>query len=237
MRVTAPLRARDRDIAKFLDAHQGWIEDRLSRRPAHVAFNDGAVIPFRGMPHAIRATGKVRGHVYITPSPPSGGEGRGEGTWALTPAENTSPPPPASRRPLPLSEEGEFSELPAILVPGLPEHLPRRLKTWLKAEARSAIEASLAARAHRLPQIAAVSLRDTTSRWGSCSATRRLSFSWRLILAPSQVLDYVAAHEAAHLIHMNHGPQFWALCENLAPQTKTARAWLKANGAGLHRFG
>ena len=192
------MRARDRDIAKFLDAHQGWIEDRLARRAPHVDFADGAVIPLKGVPHVIRATGKMRGHV------------------GLSATSETSP---------------------SILVPGLPDHLPRRLKNWLKAEARAAIDASLAGRADRLPKITAVSIRDTTSRWGSCSATRRLSFSWRLILAPPDVLDYVAAHEAAHLVHMNHGPQFWALCEELAPQTRTARAWLKASGAGLHRVG
>jgi predicted metal-dependent hydrolase len=80
-------------------------------------------------------------------------------------------------------------------------------------------------------------LRDTASRWGSCSSTGRLNFSWRLILAPPFVLDYLAAHEVTHIVHMNHSPLFWKLTRRLFPETDRAEAWLKANGAGLHRFG
>ena len=80
-------------------------------------------------------------------------------------------------------------------------------------------------------------MRDTVSRWGSCSATGALNFSWRLILAPPFVLDYLAAHEVAHLSHLNHSPKFWALARKLSPDTDRAEAWLKAHGASLHRFG
>ena len=79
--------------------------------------------------------------------------------------------------------------------------------------------------------------RDQTSRWGSCSSSGALSYSWRLILAPSDVLDYVAAHEVAHLAEMNHGPRFWKLVETHCAQTKTARHWLKQHGTSLHKFG
>ena len=79
-------------------------------------------------------------------------------------------------------------------------------------------------------------LRDQSSRWGSCSTTRVLSFSWRLILAPPHVLDYVAAHEVAHLAQMNHGPKFWALVARTMPQMEEARAWLRVYGMDLHRY-
>ena len=79
-------------------------------------------------------------------------------------------------------------------------------------------------------------VRDTRSRWGSCSARGTLSFSWRLILAPPLVLDYLVAHEVAHLCHMNHSAAFWAVTERLAPQIEEAEAWLKRNGQALHRY-
>ena len=81
-----------------------------------------------------------------------------------------------------------------------------------------------------------VVVRDQTSRWGSCSTARVLSFSWRLIFAPPFVLDYVAAHEVAHLKEMNHGPRFWALVRKTNPRMDEARRWLKRHGAELHRY-
>ncbi len=82
-----------------------------------------------------------------------------------------------------------------------------------------------------------LSVRDQSTRWGSCSTSGTLSFSWRLILAPPFVLDYVAAHEVAHLREMNHGPRFWRLVREAIPAMQKARAWLKTYGAELHRFG
>jgi predicted metal-dependent hydrolase len=81
-----------------------------------------------------------------------------------------------------------------------------------------------------------LSLRDTRSRWGSCSSRGGLSYSWRLILAPPDVLDYVAAHEVAHLAEMNHSPAFWALVARLCPGYQAPRGWLRREGAGLHRY-
>lgn len=79
----------------------------------------------------------------------------------------------------------------------------------------------------------AMSLRDTRSRWGSCTHDGRLMFSWRLAMAPPEVLDYVAAHEVAHLAHMDHSPRFWATVEALLPRHASQRAWLKTEGSGL----
>ena len=82
-----------------------------------------------------------------------------------------------------------------------------------------------------------VSIRDQASRWGSCSTTGVLSFSWRLILAPGHVLDYLAAHEVAHLVEMNHSPRFWRTVLGICADTHRAKAWLDAHGTELHRYG
>ena len=82
-----------------------------------------------------------------------------------------------------------------------------------------------------------VSVRDQTSRWGSCSTTGVLSYSWRLILAPPFVLDYLAVHEVAHLIEMNHSPRFWHLVNGVCSDTNRAKSWLDVHGTDLHRFG
>jgi predicted metal-dependent hydrolase len=81
-----------------------------------------------------------------------------------------------------------------------------------------------------------LTLRDTRSRWGSCSSAGALMYSWRLILAPPEVLDYVAAHEVAHLAQMNHSPAFWAEVARLCPSYPTHRTWLRRSGDTLHRY-
>jgi len=125
-----------------------------------------------------------------------------------------------------------------LLVGGQPEHVARRVRDFLAAEAKRELAARARDKAARLgARVAAVTVRDTRSRWGSCSSTGRLSFSWRLILTPDAVLDYVVAHEVAHLKEMNHSPRFWALCAGLTADVKAPRAWLRANGARLLRYG
>ncbi len=125
-----------------------------------------------------------------------------------------------------------------IHVGGRTEHAARRMLDFLKRQARRDLEArslEFAARLGLRPR--RITVRDTASRWGSCSSTRSLSFSWRLILAPAFVLDYVVAHEVAHLREMNHGPRFWKLAHELAGDVKRPQAWLRQHGAGLHRYG
>jgi predicted metal-dependent hydrolase len=126
-----------------------------------------------------------------------------------------------------------------LTVPGDPAHLSRRLTDYLKAEARREIGIRARDKAARIERrVAAVTLRDTRSRWGSCNSAGRLNFSWRLIMAPEFVLDYVVAHEVAHLAEMNHGPKFWRLCAQLSgADPTTARAWLKRHGPELHAYG
>ncbi|RYC32355.1 M48 family peptidase [Lichenibacterium minor] len=109
---------------------------------------------------------------------------------------------------------------------------------FLAAEARADLAAAVARHAAAVGRpVAGITLRDTRSRWGSCSSRGALNFSWRLILAPPVVLDYLAAHEVAHLVHMDHSEDFWRVTRRLAPRTDEAEAWLKRHGPGLHRYG
>jgi predicted metal-dependent hydrolase len=82
-----------------------------------------------------------------------------------------------------------------------------------------------------------ITLRDTRSRWGSCTVDGNLSYSWRLIFAPEQVADYVCAHEVAHLVEMNHSPEFWEIVEDFCPDYKKLRHWLRQNGKTLFQYG
>ena len=133
---------------------------------------------------------------------------------------------------------GKDEALPELVVPALPEHLARRLRDWLKAEARRDLGRAVKTHADRLGVTPMrLSVRDQASRWGSCSSRGNLNFSWRLILAPPEVLDYVAAHEVAHLLEMNHSKRFWSHVRVACPDMKNARRWLKANGHQLHRYG
>ena len=125
-----------------------------------------------------------------------------------------------------------------IHVAGSPEFLARRVTDWLKREARREIAARVAAKAERLGhQAGRIGLRDTRSRWGSCSSNGNLSFCWRLIMAPESVLDYVVAHEVAHLAVRDHSDRFWATVATLTENPVTARTWLRRHGEGLHRYG
>lgn len=124
-----------------------------------------------------------------------------------------------------------------IHVPGELPHLARRLTDWLKIAARQELTAASQRYAAAMDVgFRRITIRDQKSRWGSCSAAGDLSFSWRLILTPSHVLDYVAAHEVAHLKHMDHGPQFWRLVLRHCPEASRAKKWLKAHGQDVHRI-
>ena len=125
----------------------------------------------------------------------------------------------------------------AIWVRGREAHAPRRILDFLKREARKELEMRVLDHAARLEvKPSRITVRDTLSRWGSCSSSRALSFSWRLIMAPEFVLDYVVAHEVAHLREMNHSARFWAHVQSLAPNMDAAQTWLKANGRDLQRY-
>jgi hypothetical protein len=135
--------------------------------------------------------------------------------------------------------EGRSAVLAAgeLRVPGPAERAGSRAVSLLKALARDRLVAAAdrhAAVLRRAP--GSITLRDPVTRWGSCSATGDLMFSWRLIMAPPAVLDYVAAHEVAHLAEMNHGAAFWAAVARLCPGWRPLRVWLRREGPALHRY-
>jgi predicted metal-dependent hydrolase len=126
----------------------------------------------------------------------------------------------------------------SLSVAGDDAHIARRIHDFLKREAKADLETASRAAADRLGvKVRRVSIRDQSSRWGSCSSTGVLSYSWRLILAPPFVLDYLAAHEVAHLVEMNHSKRFWRLVDRICPNVTRAKTWLEVHGTDLHRYG
>ena len=145
---------------------------------------------------------------------------------------------PAQRRGVWL-EDGRLDNRgePLICVNAEPSFVARRVRDFLIKEAMRDLKSAVERHTGTLGlKHSRITLRDTTSRWGSCSSSGALSFSWRLILAPPFVLDYLAAHECAHLLHMNHSAKFWAAVARLTSETARAEAWLKAHGSSLLRF-
>ena len=133
---------------------------------------------------------------------------------------------------------GIVDEGTRLLIGGDAEFMERRLRDYLITRARREITMRARFYAAQLgKRIAAITIRDTTSRWGSCSTGGRLSFSWRLVMAPLYVLDYVVAHEVAHLIHMNHSADFWCEVEGLVGEHEAAKKWLVQHGGRLMRYG
>jgi predicted metal-dependent hydrolase len=125
-----------------------------------------------------------------------------------------------------------------ICVAGAAPHVGRRLGDYLRREAARDLETASRRVAEALGvTIRRVSVRDQSSRWGSCSSTGVVSYSWRLILAPPFVLNYLAVHEVAHLVEMNHSMRFWRLVMRHCPDAKRAKVWLDVHGADLHRYG
>ena len=118
------------------------------------------------------------------------------------------------------------------------QHRARRLTDWLKVEAARDLDASSRRHAANLGvEVTSISMRSQSTRWGSCSTTGKLNFNWRLILAPPFVLDYVAAHEVAHLLEMNHSPDFWNVVARTLPTMEEGREWLRVNGRQLMVYG
>jgi predicted metal-dependent hydrolase len=126
----------------------------------------------------------------------------------------------------------------ALIVQIARRDLSAAVRDYLRSEARSELRdraTTMAAQINR--PFRRLTVRDTSSRWGSCSWQGDLSFSWRLILTPEPVIDYMVAHEVSHLAHMNHSSRFWRQVEELAGDVEEAKAWLREHGAGLHRYG
>ena len=206
--LTMPQRGSLRDARAFAERHAAWIAARLGRLPEAIPFAPGSIAPLRGVDHVLTHRPKARGVAWSEPLD------------AETLAE--------------MDGGAEF----ALCVTGSVEHMHRRVSDFYKREARRDLEAAVARHTAALGLPArGVGLRDPVSRWGSCSATGSLNFSWRLIMAPPYVLDYLAAHEVAHLVHLDHSPRFWDLTHSLSGDVDRAEAWLTRQGAQLHKYG
>ena len=216
--LTIPAHTGLQEAGDFLARNFEWLQTRLARLPDAVPFADGVVMPLRGLEHEIRFVGTARRRGVVWTEAPEETQEAAAG-WE-GPGEPTSSP------------------LPRITVAGDTNHAPRRLKDWLIREARKDLTARSHWHAGKLGlTLKKISVRDQTTRWGSCSASGVLSYSWRVILAPPYVLDYLAAHEVAHLKEMNHSKRFWALVRETMPRMDEGRRWLRAHGNALHRYG
>ncbi|MCW6506809.1 M48 family metallopeptidase [Lichenifustis flavocetrariae] len=134
--------------------------------------------------------------------------------------------------------EAEAAGSSVLCVSGPAGSFAQTVQGFLRDEARRDLAEAVRRHAAQVGRhVTGLTLRDTKSRWGSCTARGSLNFSWRLIFAPPLVLDYLAAHEVAHLVHMNHSDAFWALTHQLAPRSDEAEQWLKRHGASLHLYG
>lgn len=215
--LTVPAYSSLADAEQFLSRHMAWLKERLAGLCDPVPFTDGAVVPLRGLAHRLHFPGPVRRRGVV---------------WV----EDSDDVPLAPVWPEGLANAA--GPLPRLHVAGEAEHAPRRLLDWLKRQAQADLKLRVDIHAKRLGLAPKrISVRDQTTRWGSCSSTGALSFSWRLILAPPFVLDYLAAHEVAHLKEMNHGPRFWALVARTMPRQTEARDWLHQHGSNLHAYG
>jgi predicted metal-dependent hydrolase len=138
----------------------------------------------------------------------------------------------------PLGRRGVWREAGRIHACGFAEHVARRVQDHLKREARNILLPRTQEKAGRIDRhVGRLALRDPRTRWGSCSSDGTISFSWRLVLAPEAVLDYVVAHEVAHLVHHDHSRAFWRLVAELTPAVAGPQRWLKTHGPALHRYG
>jgi len=124
-----------------------------------------------------------------------------------------------------------------IEVPGTPDKYAPKIRGFLKEHARVKLHGASEYYADKINRtFEKITLRDTRSRWGSCTSSGNLMYSWRLIMAPPEVLNYVAAHEVAHLSELNHSDKFWSIVEELDPNWRQSRNWLRENGQKLHAF-
>lgn len=206
--ATAPNQRRLSEAAAFALERRAWIAARLAELPQAQSLAPGDLIEVLGQPCRLE-------HVA------------GRSRWRV-------------------AEPGQPRRL---IVSGEGEAFTRAVVRALKVEARRVLtertEAWTTALGKPMPVL---SVTDARARWGSCRPPRasgfgaavevgQIRYSWRLLLAPYPVMDYVCAHECAHLIEANHSARFWAVVHGLVGDHRPHRAWLKANGSRLHAFG
>ncbi len=226
----------------FVERSRGWIAARLDRLPAAVPFADGAQIPILGDAHLIK-------HADWSRRPAWAEHGI---LWVGGAAEHlprrvTDHLIATARREIAARARAKAERLPDLLDGGDPSarHVAEARRSSLGdlfdrtfggPAAREIREEALRSVSAPRP-LGRITLRDTRSRWGSCSHRGDLNFSWRLVFAPLPVLDYVVAHEVAHLAHLDHSPAFWRLCDALSEEPGWTKAWLRRHGQALLRYG
>ena len=209
--VTAPRWVGIGQIEGALRERETWILAKLADMRRHqasipqVAWEDGGTLPYRGEPITLRVGGNLDGHPGGKPSIPARVP-RSSATYDATDRTLTVMLPPGATR----------------------EQLRDRVEAWLQAEARALFKERLALYEERLGvRHRLLRLSSAKTRWGSCSADGRILLNWRLIHFPLSSIDYVVAHELAHLKEMNHGPRFWATVATILPEFESARAHVK----------
>jgi predicted metal-dependent hydrolase len=208
--LSLPRHVSERSGVAFVEKKREWVEKQITRKPEKIPFADGQVIPVLGQEYRLVHVGG-RGVVQTD-----------DGGWRTEDTNLSVLRPPSS----------------VVCVPGNPEFMARRVREWLKERARQEVTARAQEKAKMLGyKISKITLRDTRSLWGSCNRKGNLTFSWRLVFAPLDVLDYVVAHEVGHLKELNHSAAFWRIVAELCPDWEQHRVWLKKHGNGLYRFG
>jgi len=209
--ITLPMECDLDEAEAFLIQNIDWVRNYIDCIPKPVPFCHGALVPLRGKVHRL----------VFTRSQAGGGVQRVAKNDAFSDND--------------VEENQGVSEL---RVGGPVEQAPRRFLDFLYEEVWWDFSVCIIKHAQKLDVTApSITIRDQKTCWASCSALEAISFSWRLILAPPFVLDYVVAHEVAHLIEMNHSRKFWALVESATPRMEEAKDWLDVYGADLHRYG
>ena len=212
--------ARARRITLRVDAHGSAI---TVTAPSRRAYGDALAFAERERAWIARRLERIGARILFVPG----------ASFPLRGAQTVIAAAPKESAPVTFDEAASL-----LLVSGRVEHADRRGRDFLTELARRDLKVRVgvhcAALSLHVPRLV---VRDPKARWGSCSANGPLSFSWRLIMAPEYVLDYVAAHEVAHLAEMNHGPRFHTLVKSLTPRVRCAEAWLKEKGHLLHRYG
>ncbi len=205
--LSLPIRANLKDAMVFVQAHKSWIQQQIEKSRRQIALKPGMVISVLGVPLLLQHE-----------------EGRGLATY--DPTSNDSPVSSSLR----IVENHE-----AILtIHGDITFFERRLRDWLTNHLRAHITQLAEEKARELRvKFARIQIRDTSSHWGSCSASGTLSFTFKLVFASAAQLEYVVCHEVAHLREMNHSPKFWKLVEQLCPDYAKHRRWLKTHGHEL----
>lgn len=216
IRISKPWLATSGAAMRFVAQKRAWLEKYFSRAPTKIKISDGDIIEFLGRRVRIVHNPKIRSNNYITTTP--------------------SAPQTFGGSEISVGHRHPFADEGELQIGGDAAHLERRVRDFIKSEFLAAVKEIIktAPPEFRPKRIA---LRDTTSRWGSCSTTGTISFSWRLAFAPTDVTRYVVMHELAHCKHMDHSAEFWGCVATLyGPGVERAKRWLTQNGAELHKF-